>query len=280
MRPPTPQDVVIVRENEEDLYAGIEHRQTEEVYQCLKLVSRPGCERIVRYAFEFARNNKRKRVTCVVKDNIMKMSDGILWRVFEEIGRAEYPEIIRDRMIVDIAAAKLAAAPQTFDVIVTTNLYGDVLSDIAAEVAGSVGLCPSANVGDKCAMFEAIHGSAPDIAGRDIANPSGLLLAGVQMLMHVQQAPTAAKVYNAFLRALEDGMHTADIYVAGKSRKQLGCKEFGLAVIDRLGASPTHLTPHPFGAAGMEDAPHSDRASQVSGSGAPPVHARSRRSTP
>lgn len=139
-------DVVIVRENEEDLYAGIEHRQTAEVYQCLKLVSRPGCERVIRHAFEYARANGRRKVTCMVKDNIMKLTDGLFYRVFEEIG-AGYPEIAKDRLIVDIGAARLATRPERFDVIVTPNLYGDILSDIAAEVAGSVGLAGSANIG-------------------------------------------------------------------------------------------------------------------------------------
>ena len=145
-------DVVIVRENEEDLYAGIEHRQTHEVYQCLKLVSRPGCERIVRYAFDYARAHGRKRVTCVVKDNIMKLTDGLFAKVFEEIGKREYPDIKRDRMIVDICAAMLADKPEQFDVMVMPNLYGDILSDIAAQVTGSVGLGGSANIGEVRAL--------------------------------------------------------------------------------------------------------------------------------
>ncbi len=168
-------DVVIVRENEEDLYAGIEHRQTSEVYQCLKLITRPGCEKIVRYAFEYARNNNRKKVTCFTKDNIMKMTDGLFHQVFDEIG-AEYPELEKEHWIVDIGAAKLADTPEMFDVIVMPNLYGDILSDVAAQITGSVGLAGSANIGDYCAMFEAIHGSAPRRAGQNLANPSGLLI--------------------------------------------------------------------------------------------------------
>jgi len=144
-------DVVIVRENEEDLYAGIEHRQTNEVYQCLKLISRPGCERIVRYAFDYARAHGRKKVTCVVKDNIMKLTDGLFAQVFEDIGKKEYPDIKRDRMIVDICAALLADQPERFDVMVMPNLYGDILSDIAAQVTGSVGLGGSANIGEHIA---------------------------------------------------------------------------------------------------------------------------------
>lgn len=167
-------DLVIVRENEEDLYAGIEYQQTEEVTMALKLISKPGTERIVRYAYEFARRNGRKKVTCISKDNIMKITDGLFHQIFNEIG-AEYPELHKEHMIVDIGAARLAEMPERFDVILAPNLYGDILSDIAAEVAGSVGLAGSANVGDDCAMFEAVHGSAPDIAGKGIANPSGLL---------------------------------------------------------------------------------------------------------
>src|SRR5690606_27708250 len=232
-------DVVIVRENEEDLYAGIEHRQTAEVYQCLKLVSRPGCERVIRHAFEYARANGRRKVTCMVKDNIMKLTDGLFYRVFEEIG-AGYPEIEKERMIVDIGAARLATRPERFDVIVMPNLYGDILSDIAAEVAGSVGLAGSANIGTSAAMFEAIHGSAPDIAGRDVANPSGLLQAAVMMLVHIGQPHAASRIRNAWLRTLEDGLHTAD--VAGPATvRTLGTAAFAQAVIERLGQSPSRL---------------------------------------
>jgi isocitrate dehydrogenase len=203
-------DIVIVRENEEDLYAGIEHRQTDEVFQCLKLITRPGCEKIVRYAFEYAKNNGRKKVTCMVKDNIMKMTDGLFYKVFQEIG-AEYPDIEQERYIIDIGAARLATRPEIFDVIVTPNLYGDIISDIAAEMTGSVGLAGSANIGEHVAMFEAIHGSAPDIAGQDIANPSGLLLGAVMMLVHIGQHEVASKIHNAWLATLEAGVATQDL---------------------------------------------------------------------
>jgi len=234
-------DVVIVRENEEDLYAGIEHRQTDEVYQCLKLITRPGCERIARHAFEYARSHGRRKVTCMVKDNIMKMTDGLFHAVFEEIG-AEYPDIERERYIVDIGAARLATRPEQFDVIVTPNLYGDILSDIAAELAGSVGLAGSANVGEHVAMFEAIHGSAPDLAGRGVANPSGLLLSAVMMLVHIRQARVAGRIHNAWLRTLEDGIHTADIR-GEHTRRTVGTDDFARAVIERLGESPRVLRP-------------------------------------
>jgi isocitrate dehydrogenase len=233
-------DVVIVRENEEDLYAGIEHRQTQDVYQCLKLITRPGTEKIVRYAFEYARAYGRKKVTCMVKDNIMKITDGLFHKVFDEIA-AEYPDIENDTQIIDIASARLAARPQDYDVIVTTNLYGDIISDIAAEIAGSVGMCGSANIGKEVSMFEAIHGSAPDIAGKAIANPSGLLNGAIMMLAHLGQNETADTIKNAWLRTIEDGYHTADIYQEGQSVKKVNTGEFADAVIERLGQTPQHL---------------------------------------
>ncbi len=241
-------DLVIVRENEEDLYAGIEHRQTDEVMQCLKLITRPGSEKIVRYAFEYAKLNGRKKVSCFTKDNIMKLTDGLFHRVFDEIG-AEYPEIEQEHWIVDIGAARLADTPEIFDVMVTPNLYGDILSDIAAQVAGSVGLAGSANIGASGAMFEAIHGSAPTIAGQSIANPSGLLMAAAQMLTHIGQGETAARIQNAWLRTIEEGVHTFDIYTPENSREKVGTQEFAQAVIARLGQTPQTLPAVAFDAA-------------------------------
>jgi isocitrate dehydrogenase len=233
-------DVVIIRENEEDLYAGIEHQQTPEVIQCLKLISRPGTEKIIRYAFEYARAYNRKKVSCFTKDNIMKMTDGLFHKVFDEIG-AEYPEIEKEHWIVDIGAAKLADTPENFDVIVLPNLYGDILSDVAAQITGSVGLAGSANIGQGIAMFEAIHGSAPRLAGLNVANPSGLLLAAVQMLAHIGQGDIASKVQNAWLRTIEDGIHTYDIFREGTSKEKVGTREFADAVIARLGEIPAQL---------------------------------------
>ncbi len=235
-------DVVIVRENEEDLYAGIEHRQTDEVYQCLKLISRPGSERIVRYAFEYAKDRGRKKVTCLTKDNIMKLTDGLFHQVFNEIA-AQYPDIESDHLIVDIGMARIATAPEQFDVVVVPNLYGDIVSDVTAELTGSVGLGASANIGDTSAMFEAIHGSAPNIAGKDIANPSGLLLSGAKMLAHILQGDIAERVHNAWLCTLEDGIHTIDIYNRSHSKKQVGTREFTKAVVERLGKMPHSLKP-------------------------------------
>ncbi|OFW80459.1 MAG: isocitrate dehydrogenase [Alphaproteobacteria bacterium RIFCSPLOWO2_01_FULL_40_26] len=233
-------DVVIIRENEEDLYAGIEYRQTDQTYQCLKLVTREGCEKIIRFAFEHALANSRKKISCFSKDNIMKMTDGLFHKTFDEIAK-EYPEIKTDHYIVDIGAARLAARPEIFDVIVTMNLYGDIISDIAAEISGSVGLAGSANIGTDYAMFEAIHGSAPDIAGQNIANPCGLIQASVMMLNHIGQNETAAKIRNAIYKTIEDGMHTTDIYNEQTSKKKLGTKEFTAAVIARLGQKPEKL---------------------------------------
>jgi isocitrate dehydrogenase len=233
-------DVVIVRENEEDLYAGIEYRQTDQVMLCLKLISRPGSEKIVRYGFEYARRNNRKKVTCFTKDNIMKLTDGLFHKVFDEIA-AEYSDLENEHWIVDIGAAKLADTPTAFDCIVMPNLYGDILSDVAAQIAGSVGLAGSANIGDNVAMFEAIHGSAPRRAGQNLANPSGLLLGAVMMLVHIGLTESAERVHNAWLRTIEDGVHTYDIYKEGISKEKVGTKEFAEAVVKRLGQTPQIL---------------------------------------
>jgi isocitrate dehydrogenase len=235
-------DIVIIRENEEDLYAGIEHQQTDEVIQCLKLISRPGCEKIVRYAFEYAKQYGRKKVTCFTKDNIMKQTDGLFHQVFDEIA-AEYPDIENEHWIIDIGAAKMADTPEAFDVIVMPNLYGDVLSDVAAQIAGSVGLAGSANIGEECSMFEAIHGSAPRRAGQNMANPSGLLHGAILMLNHIGQSDVAEKVHNAWLSTIEEGIHTYDIYKEGISKEKVGTKEFAQAVIKNLGKSPNTLQP-------------------------------------
>ncbi len=255
-------DIVIVRENEEDLYAGIEHRQTPEVYQCLKLISRPGCEKIIRYAFEYARAMGRKKVTCMSKDNIMKLTDGVFHRTFDEIAK-EYSDIENDHWIIDIGAAKLANSPQDFDVVVTTNLYGDIVSDIVAEISGSVGLAGSSNIGSNCAMFEAIHGSAPMIAGQGIANPSGLLLAGTQLLKHIGQGEVAGRVENAWLKTIEDGVATVDIYTEGVSSKKVNTQEFAQAVIDRMGQQPTKMKPRKSTSSHIDVSKFDDRPAPV-----------------
>lgn len=235
-------DLVIIRENEEDLYAGIEYRQTPDVCCSIKLISRAGCEKIVRYAFEYARHYNRKKVTCFTKDNIMKFSDGLFHKVFEEIAH-EYPDITNEHWIVDIGAAKMADTPEAFDVIVLPNLYGDILSDVAAQISGSVGLAGSANIGDFGAMFEAIHGSAPRRAGQNVANPSGLLLGSILMLQHIGQPLVAARIHNAWLKTIEEGIHTYDIFKEKMSKAKVGTKEFARAVAKNLGKKPETLKP-------------------------------------
>jgi isocitrate dehydrogenase len=253
-------DVVIIRENEEDLYTGIEYRQSKDTFHALKIISRPGCERIVRYAFEYALSNHRKKVTCFTKDNILKMSDGLFHKVFDEIAK-EYPTIENEHWIVDIGAAKLADTPEAFDVVVMPNLYGDILSDVAAQIAGSVGLAGSANIGAHCAMFEAIHGSAPRRAGQNLANPSGLIQAAVMMLVHIGQPGPANIIQNAWYKTLEDGIHTYDIFKPKISKEKVGTKEFGQAVVDRLGQIPTQFKQSNF------DAPkHIHKTHESSGS--------------
>src|SRR5262249_12514863 len=184
--------------------------------------------------------HNRKKVTCFTKDNIMKLTDGLFHKVFNEIA-AEYPDIENEHWIVDIGAAKMADTPEAFDVIVMPNLYGDVLSDVAAQIAGSVGLAGSANIGENIAMFEAIHGSAPRRAGQNLANPSGLLLGAIMMLVHIGQTATAERVHNAWLRTIEDGVHTYDIFDEGISKQKVGTKEFAEAVVARLGQKPQKL---------------------------------------
>ncbi len=238
-------DVVVIRENEEDLYAGIEHQQTDEVVQCLKLITRPGCEKIIRYAFEYAKLYDRKKVSCFTKDNIMKHTDGLFHKVFKEISE-EYPDIKADNWIIDIGAARLADTPELFDVVVMPNLYGDVVSDITAQISGSVGLAGSSNIGATCAMFEAIHGSAPDIAGQNVANPSGLLRGAVMMLNHIGQQDIAEKINNAWACTIEEGIHTADIHKEKVSQELVGTQEFAEHVIKRLGKKPTKIKPASF----------------------------------
>jgi isocitrate dehydrogenase len=190
----------------------------------------------------------------MTKNNIMKLTDGLFARVFHEVA-AEYPDIENEHHIIDIGAARLANRPERFDVIVTLNLYGDILSDIASQVAGSVGLAGSANIGEHVAMFEAVHGSAPDIAGQNLANPSGLLVAATQMLVHLGLADVAGRIENAWLRTLEDGIHTGDIYREGESKERVGTMEFADAVIARLGQDPEQLTPVAYQEVGFQVKP-------------------------
>lgn len=231
-------DLVIVRENEEGMYVGIEHQQTPDLIQSLKIITRPACEKICTYAFEYARRYGRKKVTCFIKDNIMKMTDGLFHQVFDQVAK-QYSDIQNESYIVDIGMAKMADTPEAFDVIVMPNLYGDIASDITAQIAGSVGLAGSANIGDHCAMFEAIHGSAPRRAGQGVANPSGLLNGAIMMLVHLGLTEQASAVQNAWLRTLEDGVHTYDI--AKEGAKSVGTMDFAKAIVSRLGQKPQQL---------------------------------------
>lgn len=236
-------DVTIIRENEEDLYAGIEYRPTPNLYHAVKLISEPGTRRIIKHAFEYAVANNRKKVTCMTKDNIMKITDGMFHRVFNEIA-SEYPSITAEHYIIDIGTARIANAPYIFDVIVTLNLYGDIISDVLAEVSGSVGLAGSGNIGMKYSMFEAIHGSAPDRAGKNTANPSGLINGAIMMLAHIGKGSIASKIQNALLYTFESGVLTNDLtkdanFSIGK--ETVSTSEFADAVISNLGKKPSTL---------------------------------------
>jgi isocitrate dehydrogenase len=248
-------NVVIIRENEEDLYTGIEYQPTPEVCQALKIISRPGCERIIRYAFEYASRYGRKKVTAFTKDNILKLSDGLFHKIFNEIAQ-EFPHIECEHWIIDIGTAKIADTPENFDVVVMPNLYGDIVSDVTAQITGSVGLVGTANIGQKGAMFEAIHGSAPRRANQNIANPSGLILAAVLMLVHIHQPDVAERIHNAFLKTIEEGVHTHDIFKEGTSKVLVGTKEFGQALIKRLNQKPQTLPAVSYKAKPLEEWPH------------------------
>ncbi len=222
-------DLVVVRENVEDLYAGIEHQQTPDVAQCLKLISRPGCERIVRLAFEVARSESRSSVVCATKANIMKLTEGLLKRVFEEIA-PEYPDIEARHLVVDNCAHQLVRRPEQFEVIVTTNMNGDILSDLTSGLTGGLGFAPSANLGRDIAIFEAVHGSAPKYAGADVANPSALILSAAMLLRHIGETAGADQVEGALVATLANGIHTRDV----PGDDPVSTSAFTDAVIERL----------------------------------------------
>lgn len=230
-------DLVVVRENVEDLYAGIEHMQTPGVAQCLKLISRKGCEKIARLAFEIAIAEGRKHVHCATKANIMKMTEGLLKRTFEEVA-SDYPQIETEHIIVDNLAHQLVRWPEQFDVIVTTNMNGDIISDLTSGLTGGLGLAPSANIGNDVAMFEAVHGSAPTIAGKDLANPTAIILAAVAMLRHLGEFEAAAKIEHAIVITLEEGKNlTVDI--VGDDRA-VSCSRFTEQLIENIGRQSEH----------------------------------------
>jgi isocitrate dehydrogenase len=239
-----PIDITIVRENIEDTYGGIEHMLTQDVALCRRFITRPGSLQVHRYAFEMARNKKARRVTCGHKANIMKLTDGLFLETFYEVAK-EYPEIKADDVIVDDLCMKLVSRPNEFDVVVLPNLQGDIVSDLCAGLVGGLGFAPSANIGDHVCIFEAVHGTAPDIAGKNIANPTALLLSGLMMLRYLGLTEEAALIENALLLTLEDGIRTADfgnIQVAAA-----GTQAFADAVVSRFGLTPVHTKPQiPF----------------------------------
>ena len=225
-------DLVVVRENVEDLYAGIEHMQTPGVAQCLKLISRKGCDKIVRLAFEFARSEGRRSVACATKSNIMKLTEGEMKRSFERIA-PEYPEIEAWHVIIDNCAHQLVKKPEQFDVIVTTNMNGDIISDLTSALVGGLGFAPSANLGSDVAIFEAVHGSAPKYAGRDVINPSAVVLSAVMMLKYLGEFDAAETVEHAVLSTLQQGTLTGDVvgYDHG-----VRTSDYTKAIIANLGA--------------------------------------------
>jgi isocitrate dehydrogenase len=224
-------DIVIVRENVEDLYTGIEYMQTPAVAEALKIITRSGCERIVQLAFEFALAAGRDRVHCATKSNILKLTEGMLQHTFEDMAK-KYPSIEAKHILIDNCAHQLAMRPEQFDVIVTTNMNGDILSDLTSGLTGGLGFAPSANIGSDVAIFEAVHGSAPDIAGKNMANPTALILSAAMMLRHIGEGKSANAIEQAVLVTLESGVRSADM--AG-SEKAASTTEFTDAVISNLG---------------------------------------------
>ncbi|MES2689113.1 MAG: isocitrate/isopropylmalate family dehydrogenase, partial [Bacteroidota bacterium] len=235
-----PVDITIVRENIECTYGGIEHMNSHDVAVCRRIITRPGCEQVIRFAFEMARKEGFTKVTCAHKANIMKLTDGLFLETFQQVAK-EYAEINSNDIIVDDLAMKLVARPQEFQVIILTNLQGDIMSDLCAGLVGGLGFAPSANVGDNISIFEAVHGTAPDIAGKSIANPTSLLLSGLMMLRHLGYVHQAAEIENALRFTLEEGIHTGDF--GDRSIPSVGTNEFADAVIRNLGQNPQYSKP-------------------------------------
>jgi len=235
-------DLVIVRENVEDLYAGIEHMQTPDVAQCLKLISTKGCEKIVRIAFEFARSEGRKTVQCATKANIMKKTEGLLKSTFEHLAK-EYSDIEAWHIIIDNCAHQLVKKPEQFDVIVTTNMNGDIISDLGSGLIGGLGFAPSANIGHDVAIFEAVHGSAPKYTGKDVINPTAMILSGVMMLRHLGEFEAASTIENAVMATLEADIHPRDVQTASAP---VGTKAFTQAILEHFGKMPSNyaIRPH------------------------------------
>src|ERR1700750_1209901 len=233
-----PIDITIVRENIEDTYGGIEHMLTHDVALSRRFITRPGSLQVIKYAFEMAKQKGARRITCGHKANIMKITDGLFLECFYEVAK-EYPELKADDVIVDDLCMKLVTRPDTFDVVVLTNLQGDIVSDLCAGLVGGLGFAPSANIGDHISIFEAVHGTAPDIAGKNIANPTALLLSGLAMLRHLGYMENAAVIENALLYTLEQGVHTGDF--GDRTKPALNTTQFTDAIISNFGKQPEHM---------------------------------------
>jgi isocitrate dehydrogenase len=235
-------DLTVVRENIEDTYGGIEHMLTHDVALSRRFITRPGSLQVIRYAFLMAKQKNAKRITCGHKANIMKLTDGLFLECFYEVAK-EFPELKSDDVIVDDLCMKLVTRPDNFDVVVLTNLQGDIVSDLCAGLVGGLGFAPSANIGDHISIFEAVHGTAPDIAGKNIANPTALLLSGFAMLRHVGLTENAAVIENALLYTLENGVHTGDF--GDKSKASVNTTQFAEAIIKNFGKKP-EVNPKPI----------------------------------
>jgi isocitrate dehydrogenase len=236
-----PINLTIVRENIEDTYGGIEHLLTHDVAVCRRFITRPGSLQVHRYAFEMARRQGLKKVTCAHKANIMKLTDGMFLEAFYEVAK-DYPDIEANDAIVDDMAMKLVMKPQNYEVVVMTNLQGDIISDLCAGLVGGLGFAPSANIGENICIFEAVHGTAPDIMGKNIANPTALLLSGIMMLQHLGLMEHAETIQNALFYALEEGNHTADF--GTRETHDLSTTEFTQKIIESLGKKPVNMPPH------------------------------------
>ncbi len=236
-----PIDITIVRENIEDTYGGIEHMITHDVALSRRFITRPGSLQVIRYAFDMARKKGTRRITCGHKANIMKLTDGLFLECFYEVAK-EYPDLKADDVIVDDLCMKLVTRPDLFDVVVLTNLQGDIVSDLCAGLVGGLGFAPSANIGDHISIFEAVHGTAPDITGKNIANPTALLLSGFAMLRHLGLTESAAVIENALLYTLESGVHTGDF--GDRSTSSVNTTQFADAIIQNFGKKPEH-SPRP-----------------------------------
>ena len=230
-----PVDIYVVRENIEDTYGGVESRLSNDVVECKRLISAPGCDQVHAFAFKAAQRFGLTKVACAHKANIMKMTDGLFLERFRTLG-ADYPGLELEDVIIDALCMNLVLRPDRYEMIVLPNLQGDIVSDLAAGLVGGLGFAPSANIGDQISIFEAVHGTAPDIAGQDKANPTSLLLSGLIMLRHVGMLKQAATIANALLYTLESGVHTGDVKAEGEP---VGTQAFARAVADNLGKTPS-----------------------------------------